>query len=136
MRVIDETFLTTHPATSAWAAQRPKCERCCHHVTRGAALRCVRLVATGAGADRHNGYGYCIDARLPGGVCGPDGVLFRTGGADVSGVLFARWPDDFMCPIGEVEEYMTPPCARSDDFERVNVTEFDETGSPSKWERV
>lgn len=50
--------------------------------------------------------------------------------------LWAWWPDDFMCPLGEVEEHMTPPCARSDDYMVVEVMEYDETGSPSRWARV
>lgn len=52
-----------------------------------------------------------------------------TGCAD----LFALWPDTYMCLADEVEEMLRPPCARSDDFEWVIVTEYDGTGSPSKW---
>ena len=48
--------------------------------------------------------------------------------------LWALWPDGFMCPCDEIEEYLMPPCARSDDYKQVNVTEYDESGEPSKWE--
>lgn len=47
--------------------------------------------------------------------------------------LWALWPDGFMCPIGEVDEYLTPPCAYSDDFERVIVTSYGEDGAPYTW---
>lgn len=49
--------------------------------------------------------------------------------------VWARWPDDFMCPIGEVEQYLNPPCARSDDYERVEVFAYDASGSPTLWAR-
>jgi hypothetical protein len=50
--------------------------------------------------------------------------------------LWAVWPDDFMCPVGEVEEMMSPPCARSDDYVVVEVLEYDGTGSPCRWAPV
>lgn len=49
--------------------------------------------------------------------------------------LWALWPDDFMCPLGESECYLNPPCALSDDFAVVEVTEYDEHGEPIKWVR-
>jgi hypothetical protein len=49
--------------------------------------------------------------------------------------LWAIWPDDFMCPVTEVEEFMTPPCARSDDYMVVIVTEYGGDGTPSHWHR-
>lgn len=49
---------------------------------------------------------------------------------------WARWPDDFMCPIAEVEDFVSGPWARSDDFERVNVLTYDESGEPATWERA
>lgn len=50
--------------------------------------------------------------------------------------LWALWPDDFMCPLGEVEEHLQPPCARSDDYARVEVLAYDETGTPAEWRRA
>ena len=50
--------------------------------------------------------------------------------------LWALWPDDFMCPIAEIDEYLQPPCARSDDFERVEIVAYDEAGTPSLWKRI
>lgn len=40
--------------------------------------------------------------------------------------VWALWPDDFMCPKDEVEEYNF----KSDDFMWVVVESYDETGSP------
>jgi hypothetical protein len=48
--------------------------------------------------------------------------------------IWAMWPDDYMCPIAEVEEAMSPPCARSDDFCRVRVLAYGGDGTPSNWE--
>lgn len=47
--------------------------------------------------------------------------------------LWGWWPDDFMCPIGEGECYLSPPLARSDDYLTVVVEAYDEAGSPSRW---
>ena len=47
--------------------------------------------------------------------------------------LWALWPDALLCPLAEVEEYLQPPCARSDDFQRVQVTKYDEAGEPCEW---
>lgn len=44
--------------------------------------------------------------------------------------LWAIWPDDVMCPINELHEYNH----KSDDFSVVEVTEYDEYGSPIKYE--
>lgn len=46
---------------------------------------------------------------------------------------WALWPDDFMCPLDEVGEYLRPPCARSDDYQVVYVSEYDESGTPTTW---
>ena len=50
--------------------------------------------------------------------------------------LWALWPDGFMCPKAEVEEVLNPPCARSDDFEVVVVTQYGGDGMPADWRRV
>lgn len=50
--------------------------------------------------------------------------------------LWAWWPDDFMCPLDEVEEYLRPPCARSDDFMVVDIMEYNDDGTPHRWARV
>lgn len=48
--------------------------------------------------------------------------------------LWAAWPDDFMCPLNEVERYLNPPLARSDDYLVVEVLEYHEdTMEPSRW---
>ena len=41
--------------------------------------------------------------------------------------LWALWPDDYMCPIGEVETELT---WRSDDYMLVVVTEYDGAEQP------
>jgi len=46
--------------------------------------------------------------------------------------LWAKWPDDYMCPISEVSEHNH----RSDDYEVVDVKAYDETATPSAWVRV
>jgi hypothetical protein len=44
--------------------------------------------------------------------------------------IWALWPDDYMCPIGEVEgELMW----RSDDYMLVVVTEYDGACMPDRW---
>lgn len=50
--------------------------------------------------------------------------------------FWALWPDGYMCPIDEVEEHLSPPCARSDDFARVDVLGYDESGTPNSWASV
>ena len=50
--------------------------------------------------------------------------------------LWAWWPDDFMCPLPEVEEYLNPPCARSDDYQVIEIMEYDESGTPTRWARA
>lgn len=48
--------------------------------------------------------------------------------------LWAVWPDDFMCPLSEVERNLNPPLARSDDYQVVEVLEYHEdTQEPSRW---
>lgn len=46
--------------------------------------------------------------------------------------VWALWPDGFMAPITEVEEYNH----RSDDYMLVAVTEYDGTGEPSEYSRI
>lgn len=50
--------------------------------------------------------------------------------------LWARWPDDFMCPLGEVEEMLSPPCARSDDYQVIEIMEYGGDGTPTRWARA
>lgn len=50
--------------------------------------------------------------------------------------LWAWWPDDYMCPIEEVEEMMRPPCARSDDYQVIEVMEYGPDASPARWARA
>ena len=50
--------------------------------------------------------------------------------------LWALWPDDYMCEASQIEEMLSPPCARSDDYMLVNVLEYDEAFSPSRWEPI
>lgn len=50
--------------------------------------------------------------------------------------LWALWPDDYMCPRGEVEAMLSPPCARSDDFMIVEVLEYGEDAAPLRWARA
>ena len=49
--------------------------------------------------------------------------------------LWAMWPDDFMCPACEVEEFLNPPLARSDDYFLVEVTSYGGDGMPDNWKR-
>lgn len=46
--------------------------------------------------------------------------------------IWALWPDTYMCPQEEIEENLQ---WRSDDYELVNVTEYDETSCPLSWEK-
>lgn len=46
--------------------------------------------------------------------------------------LWAKWPDDYMCPINEVAQHGH----RSDDYEVVDVKAYDGTATPSAWVRV
>jgi hypothetical protein len=45
--------------------------------------------------------------------------------------LWALWPDTFMCPFHEADACIRE--GRSDDFEVVNVIEYDESGEPYLW---
>jgi len=75
--LLSETFLRVHPATELWWQQREQCMRCGNALlTRPyegeTILRCTMLRQSGA-----HGSGYCIDARLPDGPCGPEAKLFK-----------------------------------------------------------
>lgn len=88
--MFDPTYQTMHPRTALWHRQRAQCERCAH-------LREYRNSRDGPGGMRcaaapsyaqqdriaHGRrpselWDYCIDAREPGGVCGPDAQLFQS----------------------------------------------------------
>jgi hypothetical protein len=47
--------------------------------------------------------------------------------------LWALWPDDYMAPLSELDELCNPPCARSDDFQTVEVLSYDPSGLPDDW---
>lgn len=47
---------------------------------------------------------------------------------------WALWPDDYMCPWGELEAHIRG--GRSDDVQKVVVLDYDGTGSPSVWAPV
>jgi hypothetical protein len=77
MATLRSEFLRVHPATLAWWQQREQCQRCGNALlTRPyegeTILRCTMLRQGGA-----HGSGYCIDARLPDGPCGPEAKLFK-----------------------------------------------------------
>ena len=85
---IDERFLTIHPATQAWWAQRGRCESCRHCVsgTSHEGESVMRCAATPMNhphqgvAKMHEARGsltYCIDARLPKQPCGPKARLWE-----------------------------------------------------------
>lgn len=50
--------------------------------------------------------------------------------------LLKEYTDDYMCPRGEVETMLSPPCARSDDFMTVEVLEYGEDAAPLRWARA
>jgi hypothetical protein len=83
---LDDRFLTVHPATSAWWAQRSRCRKCeSHHVQTescGATMeRCAAVADRKPGPKaRGDGMAYCIDARLDGAPCGPKAELFKAKG--------------------------------------------------------
>jgi hypothetical protein len=62
MNLPDERFVAVHPATALWAVQRVDCEQCGNLLRNEEAMRCLASKSLD----------YCIDARLPGGVCGPE----------------------------------------------------------------
>ncbi len=84
-RILNEEFLTVHPATQAWWDQRAKCEACRHVVVKdvdavagmSTTLRCRLFpyyVGRAGRGRRLNAY--CIDARADEGKCGPDATMF------------------------------------------------------------
>ena len=72
-------FLKLHPATELWWQQRELCSRCTHCKRDDTAMRCtVTRNARSTPWLRASGnhHRYCIDARLLGAECGPQGMLF------------------------------------------------------------
>jgi hypothetical protein len=66
-------------------------------------------------------------------------VMEKVGGPSVplaewlkDNCTWALWPDGTMCEIAEVGQYGH----MSDDYARVVVTEYDETGTPLQWRRA
>ena len=47
--------------------------------------------------------------------------------------VWAKWPDDFMCPRGEIEMWLLPTCARSDDYQLIEVLTYWYDGEPETW---
>jgi hypothetical protein len=83
--LIRDEFLNAHPATLLWWEQREKCRACNHMLLNGASLpvqemRCY-AIDTRAPVARPRGrpatHPYCIDARLPDGLCGPEARCFE-----------------------------------------------------------
>ena len=87
--LLDQRFLTLHPATAAWWEQRERCESC-----RWCSLRegndgegmMICLAAPQpdehvrrmlAARRSHAVHLYCIDARDESGPCGPDAKLHQ-----------------------------------------------------------
>ena len=72
---LDTTFLSVHPATQAWWGQRDQCESCSasYHEVGIGGMRCRSFTQT----KNQVPHGYCIDARLEEGPCGPQAVLFK-----------------------------------------------------------
>jgi len=87
MRIIDERFLTPHPRTVLWFAQRGKCERCVNSHqdgdrtsgkrTHGGMVGGMRCSAAKDEKSRRATDAYCIDAREEGAKCGPGAKLFK-----------------------------------------------------------
>ena len=47
--------------------------------------------------------------------------------------LWYHWPDDYMISLEENKEFVEALSYRSDDFDTVVVTEYNEAQEPSKW---
>lgn len=85
---MDTRFLRVHPATQAWWEQRDLCEKCKHMILREgnegeSIMRCAVTTPTTGNEGiqamrqiRRIDKMYCIDARLEGQACGPEGRLF------------------------------------------------------------
>ena len=78
MSEIDRRFLTVHPRTTLWWAQRVACDSCAHmrrHVGNCRATENTLIMCAATPAGRYTGFASCIDAREPGRPCGPDATL-------------------------------------------------------------
>lgn len=74
----DDRFLSVHPATVRWWAQRDQCARCAHKYLYDPGdpyLRAERCAAGRAHSKLDVG-AYPIDMRLPSGKCGPAATMF------------------------------------------------------------
>lgn len=87
-RMLDERFLSVHPRTVAWWAEREQCRRCVHCVEvvidagqhQGASVsqRCARGSSPGPYRSRVlTDSAACIRMRDEGQPCGPEGALFE-----------------------------------------------------------
>lgn len=75
--MIDTRFLVVHPRTALWAVQRVDCQRCVHMLPGETAMRCSQAPISSNGSTKfRQANAYCIDAREPEGVCGPEAKLF------------------------------------------------------------
>ena len=75
--MIDQRFLTVHPATMTWWDQRERCETCRHlklsEGTEGEGImRCRKSPSPG-----RPGAEFCLDARSGDGLCGPEARLYE-----------------------------------------------------------
>ena len=84
MRILDERFLTVHPATALWWRQRKLCERCKHleQVTdasgKGILMQCGKASTWSAfGRQDHRA---CVQARSEHGCCGAEAKLYEARG--------------------------------------------------------
>lgn len=84
MGSINDRFLSVHPATLLWWEQREQCRTCSHMIYNPLSMpvkemRCYAApckLAPSPPRGRHV-QAYCIDARLPGGCCGPEATLYE-----------------------------------------------------------
>ena len=80
--LLDQRFLTIHPATSAWWDQREKCESCrwlnLREGTEGEGVMRCTAVRVDQRATRDLLGAYCIDVRSESGLCGPDAKLYQS----------------------------------------------------------
>jgi hypothetical protein len=76
-RNLDERFLTIHPRTALWMAQREKCLSCANLRFEKPSMNCAATPSALKGkALKNSPLASCIDAREPGAACGPDSKLF------------------------------------------------------------
>lgn len=81
MQILDERFLSVHPATLVWWSRRDACQSCAYMIPGEAdratkAMRCEKLPTKLPARIDKLDFTYCIDARdSSGGACGPEATL-------------------------------------------------------------